>query len=292
MRTAIACLAVAIACATATAAGLWAAQSPASPAPAGIDSTRDAIDDAMEAMYNQDFDEAQRVLDAHLKVDAKDPLGHSARAAALLFAEFDRLQILELDFFGSDDRLTGGPRLKPDPGVRQRLLASTGHARLLASQKLVTDANHRRALFAMGMAMGIEVQYATVVEHRYLQGGSQSARLQAVAQRMLALNPPIYDAYVTLGSIEYVVASLNPVYRLLARFIGLRGDKPQALAHLQIVAAQGRYYRPYAKLLLAVFHSREGRLPQARALLDELRKSFPRNRLFPREVARIDAKLR
>ena len=33
-------------------------------------------------------------------------------------------------------------------------------------------------------------------------------------------------------------------------------------------------------------------LQQEGLTLDELRKSFPRNRLFPREVARIDAKLR
>lgn len=261
------------------------------PAQDRIEPGHDPIDDSVRSMYNLDFEGAHRVLDAHLRANPLDPLGHAARAAAHLFAEFDRLRILELDFFGNDDRLTDRARLLPDPAVRQKIFASTAEARKLAGTRLATASADRQALFAMGMAIGVETQYATLIEHRYIRGGSLSKELQAMADRMLALEPPIYDAYVTLGSIEYVVANLNPVYRLLARIRGLRGSKQLAVEHLRIVTTQGRYYRPYAKILLAVFYSREGQLTQARSLLEELRQSFPENTLFSREVARIDAKI-
>jgi hypothetical protein len=78
---------------------------------------------------------------------------------------------------------------------------------------------------------------------------------------------------------------------MLALFRGLRSGKDQAQEHLQIVVSQGHYYRTYAKILLAVLHIRERRLPAARALLEELRREFPANPLFPRELARIEERI-
>ena len=54
------------------------------------------------------------------------------RGAAYLFAEFDRLEILELDFFADDDSVTDKKRLKPDPAVRERLFKTTAQSRNLA----------------------------------------------------------------------------------------------------------------------------------------------------------------
>ena len=257
----------------------------------GVEPGPDPIYDAMHSMYNLDFGGAERVLNAYILADPLDPVGHATRAVAHLFAEFDRLQILELEFFESDDRMTDEAHLTPDLVVRSTIFASTAEARRLAGDRLTKASADRRALFAMGMAIGVENQYTTLIEHRYVRGGSLSKESQAMAERMLALEPPIYDAYLALGSIEYVVASLNPFYRLLARFRGLRGSKDRAIEHLQIVTAEGRYYGPYAKILLSVFYSREGKLTEARSLLEELRQSFPQNTLFPREVARIDERI-
>ncbi len=277
-------LALCVPTATLSSSPLPSAQDRVEPGP-------DPIYDAMHLMYNLDFEGAERVLDAHILADPLGPVGYAARAVAHLFAEFDRLRILELDFFESDDRMTDEAHLTPDPAVRTTIFASTAEARRLAGDRLAKDSADRQALFAMGMAIGVENQYTTLIEHRYIRGASLSKESQAMAERMLALEPPIYDAYLALGSIEYVVASLNPFYRLLARFRGLRGSKDRAIEHLQVVTTEGRYYGPYAKILLAVFYSREGKLTQARSLLEELRQSFPLNTLFPREVARIDAKI-
>ena len=251
----------------------------------------DVIALAIDAMYNLDFADADRVLDAQLKRDASDSLAYAARGAAAIFAEFDRLRILDLDFFGSDDALTDKKRLAPDPAVRKRIFASTTEARRLAGLALKKNPWDRRALFATGMAVGVETQYTGIVEKRYLRGGTLSKEGQDLAEKMLALSPPIYDAYVTLGSIEYMVGNLNPVFRFFARLRGLRADKEQAAEHLLVVVSKGHYYQPYAKILLAVYYAREGQLKVARTLLDELRQQFPNNTLFPREIARLDSKI-
>jgi tetratricopeptide (TPR) repeat protein len=274
------------------------AEVPVRPLPrAGAAAPRDAsagidvIAQAMDAMYNLDFAGAHGVLDAQLKVDASDSLAHAARGVAQIFAEFERLHILDLEFFANDDSLTDKRRLTPDPAVRDRIFSSTTEARRLAGLALKQDPSDRRALFARMMAVGVETQYTGIVEKRYLRGGTLSKEAQDLAEKMLALSPPIYDAYVTLGSIEYTVGNLNAVYRFFARMRGLRSNKDEAAKHLQIVIAKGQYYRSYAKILLAVYYSREGQLKRARGLLDELREQFPNNALFPREIARIDGKV-
>ncbi len=251
----------------------------------------DPIDRAFQSMYSLDFAGAGKILDAQLAANPSDALAHSARGIGLLFAEFNRLQILELDFFGDDDVLTDKKRVSPDPAVRDRILAAAAEARRLADLTLKKSPYDRRALFAMTMAVTAEMEYAGIVEKRYVRSGSLSRESQALADRMLALNPPIYDAYVTLGSIEYVVGSLNPFYRIVAGLFGLRGDKALAADHLEIVMVKGRYYAPFAKMLRAVMYLRDGQLKQARSLMDELHREFPANTIYPREVARIDAKI-
>lgn len=251
----------------------------------------DAIATALYAMYNVDFTAAQRTLDAHLKVDPSDPLGYAARAAALLFQEYQRLKILEIDFFEDDDALTDKERLTPDPAVRERIFAATAEARGRAKTRLGRDAKDRRALFATVMAASVETQYTTIVEKSYGRGGSLAKEVQTLADRLVKLDPPVYDAYLSMSSIEYGVSRLNPVYRLFARLRGLRSSKDHAVEQLRLVAARGQYDRPYAKILLAVIHIREQQLPLARVLLDELRKEFPANPIFPRELARIEQRI-
>ena len=265
----------------------------AEPTQASVESDvpNDPIRGAIWSMYNLDFEGALDVVDRHMRENPADPLGYAGRAATLIFAEFERLQILELDFFNSDDSLTDKKRLAPDPGTRARIFTCTAEARRLAASRLAAHPNDRDALFALMMAAGVETQYTTIVEKRYLRGGSLSKEAQELADRMLTLDPPVYDAYVTLGSIEYTVANLNPFFRFFAKLRGLRGSKEKAVEHLRIVVENGRYYGPYAKILLAVFHVREKHLAEARGLLEELSREFPANPLFKKEIANIDAKL-
>ena len=50
-------------------------------------------------LYNFDFPGAHRAIDAHLVEMPGDPLAYGVRAAALLFQELDRLEILHGEFF-------------------------------------------------------------------------------------------------------------------------------------------------------------------------------------------------
>lgn len=246
----------------------------------------DAIDRAFHHIYNADFPAALSLLEEEVRARPRDPLLRSAQAAALLFGEFHRLGVLEFEFLGDDDRMTDKWRLKPDASIRQRLLATTAEARRLAGSGADRD-----ALFALGMATGIELEYALMVEKAYWRGYSLSKESQRYARRLLALDPPVYDAYLTVGSAEYYVGSLNRLFRLFVRLDNIEGSKAKGMANLELVAQRGRYYPTFARILLALFYYRDGQAARSVELLRALERDYPGNPLMRRARQHVEARL-
>jgi hypothetical protein len=106
---------------------------------------------------------------------------------------------------------------------------------------------------------------------------------------LLAKDPPFYDAYLTYGSLEYIVGSLPFFVRWFVHYDGVKGDKRRGIEQLKLVARQGRYYGPFARILLAVVSLREKKLADAETLLAGLAAEFPSNGVFQRELALVKA---
>ena len=65
---------------------------------------RPELERGFHQMYNLDFAGAHGTFHVYQKLNPDDPMGYVADGAAYLFAEFNRLQILESDLF-TDDRV-------------------------------------------------------------------------------------------------------------------------------------------------------------------------------------------
>jgi len=261
-------------------------------AAAGAAPQASELDRVFAKLYSYDFAGAHAILDQEAAARPDDPLVHAVRGAAYLFAEFDRQHVLEFAFFENDDKVTDQRKLRPDPVVRERLFGTTAQAKKLGLARLDTDPYDRNALFAVLMAQSTEADYIGLVEKRYFRTYLASRDTQKYARRALALDPPLYDAYLSVGAAEYIVGSLNFFFRLFVRLEKIEGDKAKAISDLQVVVQKGRYYGPYAKILMAAVHLREKRPQQALVLLRELSAEFPENPLFPREIARAEEKVR
>jgi len=249
------------------------------------------IDQALQRMYNCDFVGAHVIVDEQIRREPDNPLGYAMRAAACLYQEYDRLGVLESQFFSDDDKVTDRKKFKPDPAMRARLYAATGEARRRAQARLARNSSDRDAMLAMCMTAGLETDYTLLVEKSYLHGYSLSKESQFYARKLLTLDPPVLDAYLTLGSVEYVVSKLNWFFRMFVHFEQIEGSKEKSIANLQKVISGGRYYAPMAKILLALICLREHRDEQALAILQELNHEFPENRLMRTEVARVGLKI-
>jgi hypothetical protein len=110
----------------------------------------------------------------------------------------------------------------------------------------------RNALFAMAMSACVVADYTGLVERRQWRFLTLSKETKRYVDKLLALNPPVYDAYYNVGSLEYVVGSLPFFVRWFVPLDTVEGNKRKRIDALKIVARQGRYYGPFARVLLAV----------------------------------------
>src|SRR6202034_2176568 len=77
------------------------------------------IDRGYRQMYDLNFDDAHKTFGQWERDHPADPIGPVSNAAAYLFAEFDRLNILHSEFFVDSGMFHRRPKVTPDPGVRQ-----------------------------------------------------------------------------------------------------------------------------------------------------------------------------
>ena len=244
-------------------------------------------------LYNYDFAGANSLLDQEMEADPESPLVYSVRAVAILFSEMARLNILQADFFLDDDNMVDGQghRQKPDPAVKEALLAALDQARTKALARLAVDPNDRTALFAMCMTSGVHADYTGFVERRQWKGVSLARKTNKYSQELLRLDPPVYDAYTNVGYYEYVIGSLPFFVRWFVRFENIEGKKQKGIGQMELVAQHGVYYGPFARILLTVVALRDGRLEDARTILAKLSLEYPENTMLKHELQRITERI-
>jgi hypothetical protein len=206
-----------------------------------------------------------------------------------LFSEFNRLGVLELQFYQDDKTFDARRQFTPDPALRARFDGALDQAEKWARARLAKDSKNRDALFAMTMASGLRADYAGLIEKRNLASLHFTKQATAWAQQLLAVDPGCYDAHLATGVSQYIVGSMSAPVRWLVRLGGVSGDKEAGIRELQVTADHGQYLAPLARILLAIAYVREKDKPRARQLLVALQNDFPQNPLFGREISKLDA---
>ena len=247
------------------------------------------LDSGFHYLYDLNFDQAHQAFAAWQQQYPNNPLGPACEAAALLFSEFNRLGVLESQFYQDDKAFQARQQFTPDPALRVRFDAALDQAEKWAQARLSQDSKDRDALFALTLASGLRADYAALIEKRNLASLHFTKQATAWAQQLLAVDPACYDAHLATGVSQYIVGSMAAPVRWLVRLGGVSGDKAAGIRELQVTAEHGQYLAPFARILLAIAYVREKDKPRARELLVALQNDFPQNPLFGREISRLDA---
>lgn len=247
-----------------------------------------ALDQGYLELYNLHFDVAQRDFAAWESQHPDDPVVPVSQAAVLLFSEFNRLGVLESQFYENDDAFERRAKVLPDPAVRGRFRAHLERASNLAHSRLTKDTKDKDALFALTLSSGLEADYAALIEKRNLASLHSAKEASLWAQQLLAVCPSCYDALLATGFSKYIIGSVAAPVRWILRLGGLPGDKKSGIADLELTAQGGHYLAPFARILLAIAYKRDKDKPRALQMLDGLRTEFPGNTLFPGEIARLE----
>jgi hypothetical protein len=248
-----------------------------------------ALDRGYLGLYNLDFTGAQKHFSAWQSQHPDDPVGPVSEAAGYLFSEFNRLGVLEAQFFENDTAFNARSKPSPDVVMRARFQSALDRSQTLARSRLTKNAKDRDALFALTLASGLQADYAALIEKRNLASLHFTKEASAWAQQLLAICDDCSDVLVATGFSKYIIGSMSAPVRWLLRMGGVPGDKKAGIADLQMTAQHGRYLAPFARVLLAIAYVRDKDKPRALELLTSLRAQFPDNTLFPREIIRLQA---
>jgi len=216
-----------------------------------------------------------------------DPMGPVSEAAGFLFSEFNRLGVLEAQFYENDDAWDKRPKPSPDPALRGHFRDAITRTENLAHAKLSKDPKDRDALFAMTLSSGLQADYAALIEKKNLASLHFTKEASVSAQRLLSVCHDCYDALLATGFSKYIIGSMSTPVRWILRMGGLPADKQGGIADLQKTAEHGHYLAPFARILLAIAYVREKDKPRAVELLSGLQREFPGNTLFPRQIEHL-----
>src|ERR1700722_15700133 len=242
---------------------------------------------AYRQMYALNFDDAHKTFAQWERDHPADPIGPVSNAAAYLFAEFDRLNILHSEFFVENSMFHHRPKVTPDAGVRQSFDQELDKSTGLSDKILTQRPDDPDALFAKILTLGLRADYVALIEHREFDALKVIKNSRATAKRLLTIQPNYYDAYLAIG-VENYLFSLKPApVRWVLQAGGAQTDRDRGVEDLRLTAEKGRYLSPYARLLLAVAALRSKDLPKARDLLGALAREFPHNRLYAQELAQL-----
>lgn len=237
-------------------------------------------------LYQQKFTEARDTFRVWQSANPEEPFGEVAMAASYLFEELYRQGVLTSDFFLNEKKFLHGIDGKPDPVRMNNFREAVSRARVMAKRRLKTNPKEPEGLFALTLAAGMESDADAILEKKQLDGLKRMKEANEHAKQLLAVHPDAADAYVASGIANYIIGSLNPGYRFALWFGGIHGDKKLGMEQVNKTAENGRYLRPFAKIMLALAARREKKNVLAQKLLRELSEEFPTNDTFAAEYAK------
>jgi hypothetical protein len=251
-------------------------------------SVEDKLAQSYHAMYDLKFQEAFKAADEAKAVAQNDPLPYVAQAWVVFFRELDRLHILRSEIFATDDNFNAREAFAWDAANRKSFDAALDRAESLAQDRLGRNQNDPRALLALALTNGLRGDDTGLFTKKDLKALSYIKAATNYGERLLAVAPDSYDAYVATGLGKYVIGRRSAPVRWVLRMGGYKGDEQEGIKELSLAADHARYLAPFARILVAFEDVRRNNSVDARKRLEDLHQQFPNNHLFVEELSKLN----
>jgi tetratricopeptide (TPR) repeat protein len=208
-----------------------------------------------------------------------DPAPHRTLASVLwLHMLFLRGAVTVDHYLGSFNRAKVDVK-KPPPPLEAEFREHIRMAIELSEARVRRSPGDPQAHYDLGAALGLEASYIATVQGRLLAGFKAARRCFDEHERVLELDPSRHDAALVVGMYRYVISTLSLPMRMMAYVAGFGGGKDEGIRMLQQAAADGGEARTDALFALILVYNRERRYDEALAVIQQLRRLYPRNRL-------------
>jgi tetratricopeptide (TPR) repeat protein len=238
-----------------------------------------------ERIYNMDYAEARQTF-VSLEIQyPHHPAPPLYLASILWLEEMLRRQDLDLNRFVSASYFSRMAAQAMPSEERASFFSYLKKGETLANKILAQKSADKDGRYFLATVYGLRSSFAITIDHSLREAFSNGNKAYSLCRQLAEEDPNYYDAYLTVGIYEYVVGSIPWYLKWMAFVIGANGNKGDGLEHLALASERGQYIKIEAKLVEMVFDVREHKYPEALALARLLADRFPRNFLFPLNIA-------
>ena len=255
-------------------------------APAKPASDPDPVEVAINHYRNLEDEAARQQLEAWLADHPGDLRARNYLASVILQRELLRRELLESQVYGPHGEAFDGKKVPVSPAFQQELFGVLDKAESIAEERLRKNPRDEEALYWAGVAHVTRAIYQVTLAKANMAAIGEAKQARKYHSQLLSVNPNFVDAMLVVGIYDYMVGSLPWYLKVVASIVGYHGNRERGLASIERVTREGHQARDDAKNFLAILYFREKRYPEARALLADLSRSYPRNYVFPQETAR------
>ena len=241
--------------------------------------------------YNLEYEEAKAEFEKAIQAQPENPETYNHLAQAILYREMLHAGALESELVTGNNPFLHLPKIKPSAKDLARFDECIAKAIALAQWQLNTNGNDTKAMYTLGIAIGLRSNINFLVRKFWIDSLRDATAARKLHNRVTELDPSNIDARLVQGLHDYVVGSLPLHYKLLGFLAGFHGDRDRGMRTVTLVAERGNLNKLDAMVLLAALYRRERRAQDAIPLLEELVRRMPRNYLLYLEQIQMFADL-
>lgn len=238
-------------------------------------------------IFNLDFERADLDFISLEKDYPRHPAPPLYQASIVWLKELVRRQDLSLNRFIYPAYFMKKSDESMPSQERDAFLSHVRRCEALATAIRKETSRDKDTRYFLATAYSLRASFAFTVEHNVRDAFGYGRKAFSYSRDLIEEDKKYYDAYLTVGTYEYVVGSIPWYFRWMAFVVGLHGSKEEGLNHLKLAASEGQYVKNEAQLIEAVIQVREHRYTEALALTGDLSRRFPRNYLFAVATAQI-----
>jgi hypothetical protein len=251
----------------------------------------EGVDKGFDYAYSLDYEEARTAFQ-NLRLQYPQHPGPPLYLALTLWQqELFQRQDLRLDRFVSPESFMQTTARQMPTEERNAFFRYIGESQAAGQAILKQKPGNRDARYFLGSAYGALAAFALTIDHDKREAFKQGRQAYQHQLQIVQEQPDYYDAYVTVGLYEYIVANLPWYLKWIAQIAGYKGTEERSFKYLHLAATRPDFTSVNARSILVVLCLREKLYDEALENAQFLHRRYPRNFLLHLNVAQILAEM-
>ena len=240
-----------------------------------------------DQLFRLEYDEAIQFFTELERRYPEHPGPPISRSIAIWLRELFTREDLDLDRFISPGHFTRPPEQEMDPARRKAFFEGVFRTRELASRYLESHPRDNDARYYMATSESAMGVFAYTIDRSFKDALQHGRRAYLMQLEIVEDDPGFNDAYLTLGTYEYVAGNLPWYIKWLATMAGYGGSEARGFDYIVRAAQKGPYVGDDARTLLMVLYVREGQYAYALEMARQMHARYPENFILHLNQAQI-----